>query len=479
MRHALEAQQRFGPDLLRRGGVHTIAIGFKRSGGQDSDEIAVLAFVSKKRPPEEVGDQLIPPRLVFYSVHDREDVTVLTDVREASPPKPLAHVSDDLTARVRPVPGGYSLGYWGTSAGTLGGWVWESDSNSIVLLSNEHVIGSITGTKVLQPGVADGGAAQVDAFAATIKTAATYDASVALANDPADIAMRIIGSGPAVLELTDPVLGMLVEKTGRTTKHTLGKIVATNSMFIPPGGVVGDTFVEPDPPGANFVEGGDSGSLLLERVHPQERTWKRVVGLIWGGASTEHGNGAWVHPISAVFNELHLKPVCAGLFEALLEGLGSSGDATEASGGGKGKGGGVGAGTGQSSRAGERPAAGRRARTGLGRDLQRRIAATPVGSLVVEALSEHRDAAVELLLDGDGRRAIEQLVTPFLAGSVTTDEILARALGDEDVRNAERLLVVVERLRPDKRELVEQARRLARGAAGRTLSEFLALERES
>jgi pimeloyl-ACP methyl ester carboxylesterase len=36
---ALEAQQRIGSELLRRSGVHTVAIGFKRSGGKDLHRI--------------------------------------------------------------------------------------------------------------------------------------------------------------------------------------------------------------------------------------------------------------------------------------------------------------------------------------------------------------------------------------------------------------------------------------------------------
>jgi hypothetical protein len=471
IQRAREAKRRFEQDLFRRPGVHTVGIGFKRRGGKDTDEIAVVVFVSRKRPPSEVGEQLIPPRLVYFSPRDGDEVVVPTDVREVSPPTRLAHVSDDLTARVRPVPGGYSVGYWGTSAGTLGGWVWDDVIDRIVLLSNEHVIGSGAGTQVVQPGVADGGSAPGDAFAQTLKTAPTYDASVALASNPADVATWIVGSGNAVLELADPVLGMLVEKTGRTTKHTLGRISVIDSTFIPPGGVAGDTFVEPDPAGFNFVQGGDSGSLLLERVHPQERSWKRVVGLIWGGGNTEDGVGAWVHPIKPVFNELDLETICAGLFKELLEGLGDSADSGPGTGGGKGPGGG------KSMREGGGIASGSgRARAGesFGRHLERRFRSTPVGALVASALSDHRDAAVEVLLDTDGRRAFQTFVAPFLEESVTTDDVLARTVRDEDVRNAERLLVVVARLRPDKQALVARARGLAKRAAGRSVADFLA-----
>jgi hypothetical protein len=109
----------------------------------------------------------------------------------------------------------------------------------------------------------------------------------------------------------------------------------------------------------------------------------------------------------------------------------------------------------------------------FGRDLEHRLLQTPIGAMLSQALSEHRDAAVALLTDGDGRRAAEALVTPLLHGSVTTDDVLNHSLDEDDVRNAERLLTVVARLRPEVAELVGHARRLLADAAGRTVHELL------
>jgi hypothetical protein len=448
---ALEAKQRFGSELLARGGVHTVGIGLKRRGGSDTDEVAVVVLVSRKLPAQAVGGQFIPPRLVFYSTHDAEEVVVLTDVREVSPPTPLAHVDADLNAKVRPVPGGYGISVAGFVGGTLGGWVWDDETDSIVLISNKHVIQETAGALVYQPA----GGAYGDVFASVLRASKVWDASVAKPLNSSYATTHIVGGGGAVYEVADPSLQMLVEKTGKTTKHTLGRITVIHATSLKS---TDDILVEPDPGGTDFVQPGDSGSLLVERNHPQGHPWKRVVGLVWGGSGTDKGNWAWVHPIKPIFQELGLRPVCAGMFNKLFGA--SDGSAT---GPGSGKGGGKGTGGGGLDQTGQ----------SFGRHLERRFASTPVGSIIAAALSDHRDAATEILLDLDGYRAFDAFIAPFLEESVTTDDVLARTIRDEDVRNAERLLVVVERLRPDMRAVVEQARSLARRAAGRSVGTLL------
>jgi hypothetical protein len=318
LRRARAVKARFGAQLLAKPNVHTIGIGYKQRGGKDTGEIAIVVHVHRKLPPDQLAGHVIPPELSVFADHEGASVTVQTDIQQVPPPVPMGHVTEDLTAKVRPVPGGYSGGALGND-GTIGGWVWDRVEKTTVLLSNRHVITGTPGAIVIQPSAYDGGTPAADALAQVVRAGSTYDASIAKAYSSADRLSEIVGSGPAVLEIADPELGMLVEKTGRSTRHTLGKITVIDSEFVPPGGVPADTFVGPDAPG-HFVVSGDSGSLLLERTHPEGRPWKRVVGLIWGGAPTEGGNSAWVHPIRRVFDELQLGTLCTGLIESLLGG---------------------------------------------------------------------------------------------------------------------------------------------------------------
>jgi hypothetical protein len=329
--------------------------------------------------------------------------------------------------------------------------VGDDETDSIVLISNKHVIQETAGALVYQPA----GGAYGDVFASVLRASKVWDASVAKPLNSSYATTHIVGGGGAVYEVADPSLQMLVEKTGKTTKHTLGRITVIHATSLKS---TDDILVEPDPGGTDFVQPGDSGSLLVERNHPQGHPWKRVVGLVWGGSGTDKGNWAWVHPIKPIFQELGLRPVCAGMFNKLFGA--SDGSAT---GPGSGKGGGKGTGGGGLDQTGQ----------SFGRHLERRFASTPVGSIIAAALSDHRDAATEILLDLDGYRAFDAFIAPFLEESVTTDDVLARTIRDEDVRNAERLLVVVERLRPDMRAVVEQARSLARRAAGRSVGTLL------
>jgi hypothetical protein len=73
-----------------------------------------------------------------------------------------------------------------------------------------------------------------------------------------------------------------------------------------------DIWVDGD--GNDFSMGGDSGSLYLERTNPDGNTWRRVVGIHWGGA----GNDGVGHPIRAVFDNLDLTTICSGFFSQLF-----------------------------------------------------------------------------------------------------------------------------------------------------------------
>jgi hypothetical protein len=295
-----EAKERFGDQLLANPDVHGVGVGRRRRAGQKTDEYAVVVHLRRKLPQQQVpADRLLPAELRFVA-RDGREIVVPIDVQErASPVSEMrsAETSVDLRERVRPVPGGYSAGI-----GTLGGWVWDTVTNQLVALSNEHVFGSDTGRGVTQPSIGDGGRSPADVIAAVLRSG-RLDAAIAVPVDPSIASATIVGGGPGVFEIVDATVDMEVQKTGQTTGLTYG-IVDLIDYDHDHYGSHSDLWIDGDD--SDFSQGGDSGALYLERSHPDSRAgWRRIVGLHWGGS----GNDGVGHHIRAVFDDLSLTTI--------------------------------------------------------------------------------------------------------------------------------------------------------------------------
>lgn len=302
---AREAKERFGQLLLDNVDAHGIGVGRRRRAGEKTDEYAVVVHVEHKLPRDEVPASRLLPREFRFVTRDGRAVVVPVDVQQRARPVPETNPAGtvpDLRSRVRPVPGGYSAG-----TGTLGGWVWDTVADRPVALSNEHVFGSVAGTVVTQPSTGDGGS-PADRIA-TVVRAGLLDAAIAAPDDESLLSRSVIGGGPGVLEIADATVDMRVQKCGKTTGITFG-VVDLVDYDIGHHGSRSDLWIDGD--GADFSGGGDSGSLYLERSHPDPAaTWRRVVGLHWGGAGSD-GVG---HHIRAVFDDLGLAPLTRGVLD--------------------------------------------------------------------------------------------------------------------------------------------------------------------
>jgi hypothetical protein len=223
-----------------------------------------------------------------------------------------------------PVPTGVSVGHPAITAGTIATRV--TDGTNVFILSNNHVLANVNqaaiGDPILQPGVYDGGVNPDDAIAnlsdfepikfCTVKwflykcvQTNTIDAAIASSTSselgfstPAGEWDSIPGYGapssslhpaygdPGVIgdENLAELLGVPVQKYGRTTGLTTGSINAINAtvdvcydssctkiarftdqLIITPG---------------TFSGGGDSGSLVVD-------SQKRPVGLLFAGSDTQ------------------------------------------------------------------------------------------------------------------------------------------------------------------------------------------------
>lgn len=200
----------------------------------------------------------------------------------------------------RPVPIGVSGGHGDVTAGTIG--ARATDGTRIFALSNNHVFaannGGRPGDNLLQPGVVDGGRDPDDAFGTLhdyepIKFCGRLgcelnrlDAAIALTTaDDLGSSTPEGGYGSPRRTTQEADLGLNVQKYGRTTGHTVGRVSGINAT-IDVGYRTGTARFEGQIviSGNGFSAPGDSGSLIVTKgLLLADR---RPVGLLFAGTAT-------------------------------------------------------------------------------------------------------------------------------------------------------------------------------------------------
>ena len=220
----------------------------------------------------------------------------------------------DPTTRQRPAPLGFSVGHPAITAGSIGARVVDG-SGTVYVLSNNHVLANSNdasiGDAALQPGPYDGGTAPADQIGTltafnTIDFSGgdnTIDAAIARSTTsnlgnatPTDDgygapSATIFGDANSdhVFDDVATLLGLNVEKYGRTTKLTHGQITGINATVtvcyevffgfcIKAARFVDQLVIEP----GTFSGGGDSGSLIVT-----DDGNKNPVALLFAGSSTQ------------------------------------------------------------------------------------------------------------------------------------------------------------------------------------------------
>ena len=222
----------------------------------------------------------------------------------------LIMADSDPTQKSRPAPVGFSVGHPQITAGTIGARVSDGSGNTYIL-SNNHVLANINnasnGDPIYQPGPFDGGTAadqigtlsDFEPISFTSGTTNLIDAAIAAVN-PADVGTSTPADGygepsstPYDLDsngdgaVDASILGLGVQKFGRTTQLTTGTLTEINvtvdvcyeSLF----GIIclrSARFV--DQLGfTDISEGGDSGSLIVT-----DDGSNRPVALLYAGSPT-------------------------------------------------------------------------------------------------------------------------------------------------------------------------------------------------
>jgi hypothetical protein len=227
-----------------------------------------------------------------------------------------AFEAQPFTDRERPAPCGVSLGHPAVSAGTLGCLVRDRADGALCILSNNHVLANeneaALGDATLQPGPADGGRAPGDAIGSlrrfvelelTAEARNRVDCAVAEVADETDVVHRVKDGLTPPPEPGHPAVGLLfagaetrtllnpigevlrrlevelvegpgaaaeatfdaeVEKVGRTTEHTTGRVMELDVTVQVRYSRAVATF-EGQVATTGMSAGGDSGSIVTRR----------------------------------------------------------------------------------------------------------------------------------------------------------------------------------------------------------------------
>lgn len=306
--------------ILRMPGVMAVATGYKKVEGKRTDELSVIVYVAKKLPLSRLPYFHAIPKTL--RIRDLEATTDIVEVGYYIP-----YLYDRFE---RPAKGGVSIGHTAVTAGTLGGLVCgpagEEASDSILILSNNHVLAAINkgmrGDHILQPGAYDGGVChdhcigELERFVPIDLTegAVNYvDCAVARPYDSSNVSFEIHDIGFPNLSQTyalspdDVLKGTRVQKTGRTTEHTIGYVAAIDWKGIvlydwSPGYFEKQIVVETPTPGTPVALGGDSGSLVLTMDN-------KLCGLLFAGPAS--GDHFIANHINEVFSRLDVRLCCA------------------------------------------------------------------------------------------------------------------------------------------------------------------------
>jgi len=213
--------------------------------------------------------------------------------------------------RMRPAPGGISVGHYKITAGTFGCLSrgrTAPRSSRLMILSNNHVLANSNAANIndciAQPGPADGGkcpadqVAVLESFVRILFGGATNYVDCATGWAWSDRVrkelMYLSGSTPVYFGVSStpiaPAVGMTVGKTGRTTQLTQGRITAVGVAVNVNYGAAGVAHFKDQMaiqrPGGTFSAGGDSGSLIWTYDNA-----RRPVGLLFaGGGGTTFAN---------------------------------------------------------------------------------------------------------------------------------------------------------------------------------------------
>jgi len=296
-----EVRRKHEKMLLRMTNVVGVMTGYKIKAGEKTKQLSIVCMVEKKVDDKDLKkSDLIPSEIEG----------AMTDVIQVGR---LRAYQVDKKARHRPCPMGTSGGHYLVTAGTNGELLRDKRTGKICIGTNNHVGANSNDAQIgdpyLQPAPYDGGTVQNDTIGHLLRfvpiafvldesdcTAARFWSGIY--NVPARAFGRMTRLRPvvafpeynlvdaAVIEVAEndvlpsivdigvpkgvkqTQLDMLVQKSGRTTCHTVDGMITGIDATVGPINYGGRFAYFRDQiviGGEGFSAGGDSGSLILDK----------------------------------------------------------------------------------------------------------------------------------------------------------------------------------------------------------------------
>lgn len=298
-------QQASEEQLFAKQNVVGVALGNRVKDEQETDEPVISVLVNHKivskllseadQVPAKIKDvatDVVEVGDIFAGGGDLPAVEDVDEIHETVTPQLLRR-------RVRPARGGYSVGHYKITAGTLGTCCYDlspfpSIPRRYYILSNNHVLANSNnariGDPILQPGPYDGGRYPQDLIArlsrfvpirfisGTSAPCNYVDAAIA-EGDFEDLNREIYWVGYVKRLYVAPQIGDVVEKTGRTTNFTTGTVTNINGTLNVNYGAGRVARFCRQIITTNMSAGGDSGSLVVNLD-------EGAVGLLFAGSAT-------------------------------------------------------------------------------------------------------------------------------------------------------------------------------------------------
>ena len=267
-----QAYQKAFKAYIGRNNVTGIDVGYKYVGGKRTDNIVVRIHVREKIPATALETVEVFPQEI-----DGVTVDIIQAIYE-----PAAAVQESLfqrRIRQNTIQPGLSISHPNVSAGTLGTVVYDNISGRPCILSNWHVIvgsnNASPGDDIIQPGSLDGGRLPQDRVGQLERSIlnAEGDAAIAFFDLPADRSRNLtqFETGVVVQSARQAQIGDIVEKSGRTTGVTQGRVdgfgAYTISYSVGARTIQGFKIVpiiDGNPNDEEISSGGDSGSIWYD-----------------------------------------------------------------------------------------------------------------------------------------------------------------------------------------------------------------------
>ncbi len=287
--------------LLALENVIGVGIGKKISRGKTTNKECLMVFVTSKMDEEILNTEQVVPKkfgVIQTDVVEAGQVFALSDIR--------------LRKKVRPAEGGYSVGHYKITAGTIATSVVDEKPlpgipKSYYILSNNHVLANSNnanlGDPIYQPGPYDGGnkkctIAKLSRFVPIHFNGKCNYVDAAIAEgDLCDLDREVYWSG-YVNEVSTAKVGEILHKTGRTTGHTTGKVLAINATVNVNYGQGNIARFCRQIITTNMAAGGDSGSLTINENN-------EGVGLLFAGSTVITIHNHLKHVMSLLKIRLH------------------------------------------------------------------------------------------------------------------------------------------------------------------------------